>query len=181
MMKHLAGALLLVTVVTALSACKPPAPAAPAAPAATAATAAPDYAAVLGPVVDKLISAYNTRDYSQIDSVLAADFQRTAPDKNLAGPAEMQALIDEFHRIYGDFRLTPSDRAFTKDLGFVHWAVTGNYIGDAGAAAAARPVRVTGITMYQFRDGKIVREVVYFDSAVLDAQIAPQQMPHAAG
>jgi ketosteroid isomerase-like protein len=168
-MKFLTRTLMAIAVIAAVSACKPPAPPAP---------AAPDYAATLGPVVDKLFSVYNTRDYSQLDSIVTADFQRTAPDQNAASPAEWQAFVEQVHKAYPDYHLVMGESAFAKDLGFVRWTVTGTNTGDAATKATGKPVNVTGLAMYQFRDGRIAREYAYFDTGALATQLGASQMPH---
>jgi hypothetical protein len=173
-----ARTILLVIVVAAVSACRPAGTPAEK-PAVAPVTGLDGHAAALGSVTDRLIAVYNTRDYSQIDAILTADFQRTAPDRNAAGLAGMQAVIDEIHTVYADFRLTVNERAFAQDLAFVRWTVTGTYTGDAGATAT--PISFTGITMYQFRDGRIAHEFVYFDSAAAATELGVARVPHASG
>lgn len=153
----------------AVVACQPAA-APPAAP------AAPDYAAEYGPAIDAIFDAWNTKQYDQLDSVLAADFTRVAPDQNADGPEGMKAFMAQVHAAYPDFAITSNQRAYGPGVAFVQWTVTGT---DSGEGGTGNPVEVSGATMMRFADGKITHEIVFFDTASLMRQVGADAMPHA--
>jgi len=168
--KRVLGRMLVAaTVMAAVSACQPPAPA----------NAPPDYAATLGPVVDKLIAVWNTQNYAVLDSIMPADFRRTAPNGNASGPAEMKDFMKQLHTAYPDFHIVLDEGAYTANLAFIEWTVTGTNTGDAATKATGKPIKISGATILKFRDGKITEEIVYFDTATLQAQLGVPVVPHA--
>ena len=104
--------------------------------------------------------------------------QRTAPDKNASSLDEYKALIAEVHTVYPDFRITNDGSAVGPDVGFVQWTVTGT---DSGAEdATGNSMKTTGITKYRFEDGKMVSELVVFDTGTVLTQLQREELPHGA-
>lgn len=169
MKRLLARTLVAATLMAAVPACQPPAPTA----------APPDYAATLGPVTDKFITMWDTKNYDLLDSILAPDFRRSAPDQSAASPAEMKEFVNQVHAAYPDFHIVVDESAFKENLGFIHWTVTGTNTGDAATKATGKPIKISGITMVKFRDGKITDEIVFYDTATLKAQLGAPALPHA--
>jgi steroid delta-isomerase-like uncharacterized protein len=151
----------MATLLAAASACQPPAP--PAAP--------PDYAATLGPAVDKLIEVWNNQNYDELDTVMTADVRRTAPNGSGSGIDHMKEFMKQLHAAYPDFHIVVDESAYKENLGFIEWTVTGTSTGDAATKATGKPVKISGVTMFKFRDGKIAEEIAYFDNAALLAQL----------
>lgn len=112
--------------------------------------------------VDNILSMYNTLDFTALDSTLASDFQRTAPGMNVSGAAGMVDLLTGLRQAYPDLRLEGHERSFAENHAFVHWTVTAT--GGDGKTHS-----VAGITMFEFRDGKIARDATYFDPATIPA------------
>ena len=150
--------------------CQPAAPPAAAAP--------PDYAATLGPVVEQFWNVWNTQNCALLDSITAPDFKRVAPDFNANSPAEWEAGVKQAHAAYPDFLIVTDNAAFSANHALLRWTVTGTYTVPGGAKGAAKPVSVTGMTMLTFRDGKIIEEDGYYDTAGLDAQTGTKAPPH---
>ena len=169
MKRLLAPTLVAATVMAAVSACQPPAPD----------TAPPDYAATLGPVSNKFMTMWDTKNSDLFDSILATDFRRSAPDQNAGSPAEMKAFVKQVHTAYPDFHIAVDESAYKENLGFIRWTVTGTNTGDAATKATGKPIKVSGITMVKFRDGKITDEIVFYDTATLQAQLGSPGIPHA--
>jgi len=166
----LARTLVAAILTAAISACQPPAP---------AGAPPPDYAATLGPMTDKFMTMWDTKNYDLLDSILAPDFRRTAPDQNAASPAEQKQFITQVHTAYPDFHIVVDESAYKENLGFIQWTVTGTNTGDAATKATGKPVKISGVTMLKFRDGKITEEIVFYDTATLKAQLGTAMMPHA--
>jgi steroid delta-isomerase-like uncharacterized protein len=141
-----------------------------------AAPAAPDYAAQYDPAIDAIFDAWNSKQYDQLDGVLAADFTRIAPDQNADGPEGLKAFMAQTHATYPDFALTSNQRAYAPGVAFVEWTATGT---DSGEGGSGNPIEVSGATMLRFADGKITREIAYFDTATLMRQVGADTMPHA--
>ena len=122
------------------------------------------------------VEAWDTGNTDGLDAITAPNFQRTAPDQDADGLDELKALIAEVHKVYPDFRITNDASAAGPDGGFVQWTVTGTDRGSE--AATGNSLKVTGISRYQFVDGKITSELVIFDSGEVLSQLSREDMPH---
>ncbi len=171
---RLARILPLVALVGAFSACQKAAPPAAATPEAT------DYAVILGPMSDQFITMWNTKNYEVLDTLLAPDFKRVAPDQNANNPEEMKAFVKQVHTAYPDFHIVVDAVAYTQDHAFIRWTATGTNTGDGAVKATGKPLTLEGMTMLIFRDGKLVEEDVFFDSASVNSQLGTTALPHAA-
>ena len=174
-MKMSLNAAAIAVTVALLAACSPPA--AKEDPAVTAMRAAADSQQQMLAAIATWVDAWDTGYTDGLDAITAAEFQRTAPDQNANGLDELKALIAEVHKVYPDFRITNDTSAAGPDGGFVQWTATGTDSGSPGATG--NTFSVTGISRYQFVDGKIVSELVAFDSGALLKQLQRGAMPHA--
>ena len=156
-----------------LTAC---APAAKEDPAVAAMRAAADSQGRMLAAIATWVDAWDTGKVDGLDAITAPDFRRTAPDQNANGLDELKALIAQVHQIYPDFHITNDASAAGPDGGFVQWTATGTDSGSEGAMG--NKFSVTGISRYQFVDGKIASELVVFDSGALMKQLQRGDMPH---
>ena len=122
------------------------------------------------------VEAWDSGNSDKLDAITAPNFKRTAPDQNADGLDELKALITQVHTVYPDFRITNDASAAGPDGGFVQWTATGTDSGSEGATGNS--MAVTGISRYEFVDGKIVSELVVFDSGALLGQLNRDDMPH---
>ena len=121
------------------------------------------------------IEAWDTGNTDTLDAITAPGVQRTAPDVNANGLEEYKAVIAEVRTVYPDFRITNDGSAVGADGGFVQWTVTGTDSGTEDATGNA--LRITGISRYQFEDGKIISEFVVFDTAAVLSQLKREELP----
>jgi hypothetical protein len=158
-----------------LTAC---APAAKEDPAVTAMRAAADSQGKMLAAIATWVEAWDTGKVDGLDAITAPDFRRTAPDQNANGLDELKALIAQVHQIYPDFHITNDASGAGPDGGFVQWTVTGT---DSGSEKpTGKSINVTGISRYQFVDGKIASELVVFDTGALMRQLDREDIPHGA-
>lgn len=146
-----------------LAGCQPPPP---------AADAPDDNAATLDLTVQSFLTVWNSNDVAMIDSIVTPDFQRVAPNGNATGPGELKAFIQGIHTLYPDFHITSDRVLFEGDIAMLQWTVTGTNTGEGPTPPTGNAVTVSGVTVFTFRDGQIATETVFFDSAVLEAQLA---------
>ncbi|MEZ5512526.1 MAG: ester cyclase [Steroidobacteraceae bacterium] len=145
-------------------------------PAVTSMRAAADSQTQMLAAVNSWVAAWDSGNTDGLDAIAAASFARRAPDRNADSLDELKALIADVHKIYPDFRITNDATAAGPDGAFVHWTVTGT---DSGSeAATGKPVNLTGISRYQFVEGKIASELVIFDSGELLKQLGSSAIPH---
>lgn len=122
------------------------------------------------------IEAWDTGNTDTLDAVAVENFQRTAPDQDADSLEELKAFIAEVHSVYPDFRITNDGSAAGPDGGFVQWTVTGT--DNASETSTGNSMKVTGISRYQFVNGKITSERVVFDSGEVLNQLSTEAMPH---
>ena len=162
--------------VALLTGCAPPA--AKEDPAVTAMRAAAESQQQMLAAIATWVEAWDTGNSDGLDAITAPDFRRTAPDQNAEGLDELKALIANVHKVYPDFNITNDASAAGPDGGFVQWTATGT---DSGSEApTGKQISVTGISRYQFVDGKIASEFVAFDSRALMSQLDRADIPHGA-
>ena len=125
------------------------------------------------------IEVWDSAEVDKLDTVAISDFKRTAPDQNANSLAEEKALILQVHATYPDFNITNDGIAAGPDGTFVQWTVTGSDTA-RGDQATGNSMRVTGVSRYQFVDGKIASELVIFDTGLALNQFESTEMPHTA-
>jgi len=144
-------------------------------PAVNAMRAAAESEAQMVAAMGTLIDAWNTGNTDTLDAIAVADYQRRAPDQNADNLDELKAFIAEIHTVYPDFRITNDGSAAGPDGGFVQWTVTGTDTGSQDATGKA--LKATGISRYQFVDGKITSELVVFDTGSVMTQLETDTLP----
>jgi hypothetical protein len=125
------------------------------------------------------IEVWDSAEVDKLDAVAMSDFKRTAPDQNANSLAEEKALILKVHETYPDFNITNDGIAAGPEGTFVQWTVTGSDTA-RGEASTGNSMRVTGISRYQFVDGKIASELVIFDTGLAMTQFETDEMPHTS-
>ncbi|MGB5512375.1 MAG: ester cyclase [Woeseiaceae bacterium] len=123
------------------------------------------------------IEVWDSAEVDKLDAVALSDFKRTAPDQNANSLAEEKAFILQVHATYPDFKITNDGIAAGPDGTFVQWTVTGSDTA-RGEASTGNSMRVTGISRYQFVDGKIASELVIFDTGLAMTQLDTDELPH---
>jgi steroid delta-isomerase-like uncharacterized protein len=137
------------------AACQPPAP------------AAPDYAAVQQPPIEAFLDAWNNGNVDGLDAVLSPDIQRRSPGgtSDANGLAELKEVVNTFRATYPDFRVEVTETYHLENLAIGHWTATGTNTGPGDIPPTGKAVRISGISMLRYIDGKITEELVYYDSA----------------
>lgn len=138
-----------------------------------------DATAGLEAAASTFIEMWNTKNYDLLDTVMAVDFKRQAPDQSAEGLEEMKEFVSQVHAAYPDFHIVVDESAYGENLAFTHWTVTGTHSGEGSVPATGKSVEISGITMLRFRDGMITDEIVYYDTASLQAQLETEEIPHA--
>lgn len=137
----------------------------------------PNYDAELA-AVSTWREVWDTAKTDRLDAITHSDFKRVAPDANANGVDELKAFILQVHETYPDFSITNDGMAASEDGVFLQWTVTGTDSGP-GEDATGNSMRVTGISRYQFADGKIVSELVIFDTGSALTQLDAEALPHS--
>lgn len=131
-------------------------------------------------MLGQLIDAWDGHDADALDAIAASDYQRRAPDQNTGSLEEQKAFMNQVFAAYPDFAISNDGAAAGPAGAFVKWTVTGTNTGEGPQPPTGNAIELPGISYYEFRDGKIAREFVVFDSGELLEQLESTDMPHAA-
>lgn len=127
--------------------------------------------------VNTWIEIWDTAAVDKLDAIAVSDFTRTAPDVSVDNLDDLKAFILQVHETYPDFSISNDAVAAGPDGVFVQWTVTGTDSGP-GEDATGNRMNVTGISRYQFSEGKVVEELVIFDTGYAATQLGADEMPH---
>lgn len=101
------------------------------------------------------------------------------PGVEIHGPRDFEALYNRLHGAFPDIKITVEDAFGADDRVVVRWSAVMTHTGDhLGVRATNRKVRVTGITIAQIRDGKIIRGWDNWDQLALAEQLAATRSAH---
>ena len=171
-MKFATNVATIAVAVALLTAC---APATKEDPAVASMRAAAEANSQMRDALATVIAAWDTGETDSLKAIMSPNIQRTAPDQSVSNFDDYVAYIAEAHRVYPDFRITNDGMAVGPDGAFVQWTVTGTDSG--GANPTGNSLKTSGITRYQFEGGKIVRELVMFDTGAVLAQLQRADLP----
>jgi steroid delta-isomerase-like uncharacterized protein len=112
----------------------------------------------------------------RIDEILSPSWEGGAnggPDHSRADEREFERTLftafPDYHRIFDDLLIDPPRAA-------VRWTLTGVHSGPfGGVAASGQPVKIQGMSLFEFDGGRVRRSWVYLDTAALIAQITAKR------
>ena len=93
-----------------------------------------------------------------VDQVFAPEVLDHDPQpEQRQGREGFRQLLDLYHRVFPDLRLTVDDVLVYEDQAVLRWHATGTHEGDQlGIPATHREVRFTGIDMVRVEAGRVV-------------------------
>ena len=119
---------------------------------------------------------WTKRREATIDEMLGPDgiahgLAETGED--LPGPDEFRRFYRQFRSGFPDLRITVDQVIGEGDMTAVRFTAYGTHTGDGlGIKATGRPIRVSGMCMIRWKDGRIAEAWNEFDAAGLMRQIA---------
>ena len=125
----------------------------------------PDYESSLKPLVDKYNEAWNTGNANDLDAIVDPAFIRQSDiATSVEGLHDLKALIADFRKAYPDLRIVLEDEIYGKDKFVGRWTLTATATGKEGTRATGEPIRVWGINIIHFHNGRIVKEYDAYDN-----------------
>jgi steroid delta-isomerase-like uncharacterized protein len=101
------------------------------------------------------------------------------PGVEIHGPGDFVKLFNRLHGAFPDIRVTVEDAFGAGDRVVVRWSAVMTHTGDhLGVPATNKSVRVTGITIAQIQNGKIIRGWDNWDQLALAEQLAATRAAH---
>lgn len=131
----------------------------------------------LGLYVDSL---WNARDTALLKQIGSEGFQRTLNGITRVHTAkEMQAHMQLLFTAFPDLRWQADQQLIRQDDACFFWMAEGTHIGTfAERRPTGKKFRITGISRFYFdRQGKILREFVYFNELDLLQQLGYTLLP----
>lgn len=120
---------------------------------------------------------WNKKREPAIDEMLAAGalvHGLSESGEDLAGPEAFRRFYRQFRSGFPDIRVTVDQVIGEGEMTAARFSAYGTHSGDGlGVKATGRPVRVGGMVMVRWKDGKIAEGWNEFDAAGLARQITP--------
>jgi steroid delta-isomerase-like uncharacterized protein len=102
------------------------------------------------------------------------------PGKVIHGPRDFVALFNRLHGAFPDIKITVEDTFGADDKVAVRWSADMTHTGDQlGLPATNRRVKITGTTIAQIENGKIVRGWDNWDQLAMHQQLAVAAAAHS--
>jgi len=167
-MKHLvqrilkAGSLLLMTAVVVTTGCQQK----------------PDPSLKLKPLVDKYVEVWNGGKLEGLDAIIDPHF---VYHPNLSPVVEgvdgLKKQIAGFRAAYPDLKLVVEDGVYAENESAGRWTLTGTNTGSGVMPPTGKTVKIWGISMLHFANGKITEEWVGFDNQSFMEQLGYTMTP----
>ena len=123
-------------------------------------------------ISDLLVQLWNTGDRDIAKQVYSEHAERTDSNGKRHGVNEIARYVEEIRAAYPDFMIENRELIAQGDLIASHWRTSGTQKGQyQGIPATGKRAELSGMTIYRLEDGKIVREIAYFDRLAILEQL----------
>ena len=139
-----------------------------------ATTGAPDHADASRRLLEQ---SFNDGSFDLIDQFVAPDALNHDPAlpaqlRDLRGPEGLKRIVTMYRQAFPDLRMTVDDVIASEDKVVLRWHSEGTHRGElAGLAPTGVHGSVTGISIDQWKDGKIVEAWAEWDNLGLARQL----------
>lgn len=119
-----------------------------------------DTSSQLKPVMDTYAEAWNTGNLDLLDDIIDPGFVRIlAGDTVAVGLDSLKSAISSVRTAYPDFNVTVEEEIFNGSKAAGTWVFTATNTGPGDFPPTGKMVRVTGVSIIHFANGKIAREI----------------------
>jgi steroid delta-isomerase-like uncharacterized protein len=102
------------------------------------------------------------------------------PGVVIRGPREFEMFVNRIRGAFPDQKITLEDAFGADDKAVIRWSAVMTHTGDQlGIPATNKRVKVTGISIAQFENGKIVRGWDNWDQLAMQQQLAATAAAHS--
>lgn len=120
---------------------------------------------------------FNAGNMSVADQLIAADVKEHDLPDSMQGIQNFKNWVSMMRKGFPDLKMTPDKLMADGDMGAAHVVMTGTHSGEfMGVPASGKKVRVGGIDMARFKDGKVIEHWGVFDIHSLMMQIHGDRM-----
>lgn len=141
----------------------------------------PDPSVELKPLLDKGLAIWNNGNLDEVAELWDPNVVRTAnqlPD--VKGLDAIKNVIKSFRASFPDSKLTSDEEIYAENKITFRWTLTGTNTGPGEMPPTGKQIKIWGISILHFANGKLTREFVSFDNQALMEQLGFTMMPPAA-
>ena len=114
----------------------------------------------------------NNGDFPVLDEVIHPNYVYRSPDQVIQGPEALRDLFTAYRTAFPDLHIEIEDLVSADNKTVISFTLSGTHEGDLmGMPATGRQVKVSGMTLSHFENGKIVEEWELLDQLTLFQQI----------
>ena len=130
---------------------------------------------VLRRFIDEVI---NNGDFSVLDELVQPNYVYRSPDQELDGPEALEGLLAAYRIAFPDLNVRIDDLVNGGDKVVISVTLTGTHEGDLmGISPTGKPVKINGMILSHFQDGKIVEEWEVLDMLAMFRQLGVVSLP----
>lgn len=138
----------------------------------------PDASQQLKPIVDKYVAIWNSGNYDELSAIIDPHFVRHANlQPNVEGLDGIKKVISGFRTAYPDVKITVNDEVYSGGESAGLWTFTGTNSGAGEMPPTGKSVKIWGVSILHFANGKLVEEWVAFDNQSLMTQLGYTMTP----
>jgi predicted ester cyclase len=137
----------------------------------------PDYSKEIKPVVDKYVAVWNSGKVDELDAVIDTDFIRHAESTSVENLDNLKKLITNTRTAFPDLKLVLSDEIYSENKFAALFSFMATNTGPGQMPPTGKAVKVWGVVIAHFSNGKINEEWVGYDNQSFMEQLGFTMMP----
>ena len=124
-----------------------------------------DYSKELKPLFNKYYEVWETGNVDELDAIMDPNFVRHSdPGTSAEGLENLKKLITAFRAAYPDLKLVSNEEIYTKNRFAGRWTLTATNTGPGEMPPTGKAIKIWGINIIHFENGKLVEEWDGFDN-----------------
>ena len=114
----------------------------------------------------------NNGDFPVLDEVIHPNYVYRSPDQELHGPEALRDLFTAYRTAFPDLQMEIEELVSSGNRTVISFTLSGTHEGELmGIAATGRQVKISGMMLSHFENGKIVEEWELLDQLTLFQQL----------
>ena len=120
----------------------------------------------------------NNGNFSVLSELIHPNYVYRSPDQQFHGPEAIKGLFTAYRAAFSDLNIEIDDLVAADEKVVILFTLTGTHKGDLmGIAATDKRVKVHGVVMSRFEEGKIVEEWEILDQLTMFQQLGVVSLP----